>query len=336
MEDDLVWMKSAPHRAQSTAISKKKPLGDAASETKQGSGTTPLPSFFPTDVIRPSNPLPTTCRHLLCPLKASSHPHVALALPAAREQAAAAGDRLACVTTLPPSQETRNSHKPTRDLSPPRELIEAPLHSASHPPTPPRLPVHLPETLRGPFLRDPFALSLHLRQPHLLASPATPAMTPLIAAARTAAAEEQNSVLRFRLGGFMRLVDLICIYYNGLVEDGENTEQSECGVFDDAFVFLLSISRSIRSFSFNGMKRTSKNFDGVDESDSSSIYSGSNMSNNNGNVPSGASTSSLNSLSTKVSSVTQRTEMALKKHQLRMEKIRSSQSVEPPKEVDMK
>mmetsp|Transcript_16441 Transcript_16441/g.22446 ORF Transcript_16441/g.22446 Transcript_16441/m.22446 type:complete len:278 (-) Transcript_16441:166-999(-) len=95
-------------------------------------------------------------------------------------------------------------------------------------------------------------------------------------------------------------------------------------------------ARSIRSFSFNGMKRTSKNFDGVDESDSSSIYSGSNMSNNNGNVPSGASTSSLNSLSTKVSSVTQRTEMALKKHQLRMEKIRSSQSVEPPKEVDMK
>jgi len=188
MEDDLVWMKSAPHRAQSTAISKKKPLGDAASETKQGSGTTPLPSFFPTDVIRPSNPLPTTCLHLLCPLKASSHPHVALALPAAREQAAAAGDRLACVTTLPPSQETRNSHKPTRDLSPPRELIEAPLHSASHPPTPPRLPVHLPEALRGPFLRDPFALSLHLRQPHLLASPATPAMTPLIAAARTAAA----------------------------------------------------------------------------------------------------------------------------------------------------
>jgi len=82
----------------------------------------------------------------------------------------------------------RNSHKPTRDLSPPRELIEAPLHLASHPPLPPRLPVHLPEALRGPFLRDPFALSLHLRQPHLLASPATPAMTPLIAAARTAAA----------------------------------------------------------------------------------------------------------------------------------------------------
>jgi len=315
MEDDLVWMNSSPQRSQSTASSKKKPVGDATLETNRVSGTMPMPSFFPSDAIRAKQP------------STSSMPPPAL-----------------------PNKSTVTSPPSHRPGTPSSEIVRGQTshHSQSdeHPQSQNSRPVSATRPQRGSssFGFSPNTTSSSRPSSRgtvsSVRSMSTGSVRSLTSSVAPPSGIPRNSNSS-QSNATNSSINKVKTASSALAAAAAFTAQTVSGLLSRTTPTSPAVSvpfvgrnsggnigtsvggsgggtRSVRSLSFNGMRKPNKNFDAVDENDNSSIYSGSNMSNNNsnnGNVPSAAS---LNSLSTRVSSVTQRTEMALKKHQVRL------------------